>query len=104
MESSIIQKYNFREHSDGVMIGGFSLRNILTTSDFGNINGASQLEGFSVPVGLYISNSSEMKGGFEKSQAKIILGDTIDEERFQKLYGGVAKCLTKKTSKTLKKK
>lgn len=97
MESSIIQKYKFREHSDGVMVGGFSMQNILTANDLG------KLEGFSVPVGLYVSTTSEMKGGSEQTQSKTIFGGAIDDERFEKLYRGVVHRVVKKPSKTQKK-
>jgi hypothetical protein len=100
MESSIIQKYKFREHSDGIMVGGFSMQNILTASDINK----EQLEGFSVPVGLYVSTISDMKGGSEKTQSKTIFGDTIDGERFEKLYGGVVQRIVKRPAKTQKKK
>jgi hypothetical protein len=99
MESSIVQKYKFREHSDGIMVGGFSMQNILTASDINK----EQLEGFSVPVGLYVSTISDMKGGSEKTQSKTIFGETIDDERFEKLYGGVLHRVVKKPSKTQKK-
>jgi hypothetical protein len=99
MESSIIQKYKFREHSDGIMVGGFSIQNILTASDINK----EQLEGFSVPLGLYVSTNNEMKGGFEKTQSKTIYGGTIEDERFEKLYGGVVQRIIKRPSKTQKK-
>jgi hypothetical protein len=100
MDSSIIQKYKFREHSDGVMVGGFSMQNILTVNDMGS---KEQLEGFSVPVGLYVSTTSDMKGGSEQTQPKTIFGGTIDDERFEKLYGGIVQRVVKKPSKTQKK-
>ena len=62
-----------------------------------------QLEGFSVPLGLYVSTNNEMKGGFEKTQSKTIYGGTIEDERFEKLYGGVVQRITKRPSKTQKK-
>lgn len=99
MEPSIIQKYKFREHLGGAMVGGFSLQNIISTNQLAE--GAAQLEGFSVPVGLYISdtNNGVMLGG--APPAKTIIGGTLDNDRFDKLYGAVTKHVVK-ASKTRK--
>jgi hypothetical protein len=99
MESSTIQKYKFREHPDGIMVGGFSMMNILTSAD----EGSKSLEGFSVPAGLYLSDDVSMKGG-SIMHSKTVLGGTINDDLFDKLYGGLAKCINKRSQKTQKKK
>jgi hypothetical protein len=100
MESSTVQKYKFREHSDGIMVGGFSMMNILTSAD----EGSKSLEGFSVPAGLYLSNNNNAMSGGGIMDSKTVLGGTINDDLFDKLYGGLAKCISKRSKKTQKKK
>ena len=88
MDKSILQQYKFREQSGGIMVGGFSLNNILDSEN-------SHLESFSVPVGLYVSANGLMSGGNNSHEAKIIIGGEIGEEHFEKLYGVVAKHVNK---------
>uniref|UniRef100_A0A6C0B8E5 Uncharacterized protein n=1 Tax=viral metagenome TaxID=1070528 RepID=A0A6C0B8E5_9ZZZZ len=93
MDNSILKQYRFREQSGGTMIGGFSINNILESE-------INHLSPFSVPAGLYVSSSNSMKGGDSDNSAKIIIGGTIEESHFEKLYDAVAKHVfkSKKTS------
>lgn len=95
MNKSILQQYKFREQSSGTMVGGFSLNNILESE-------ISHLEPFSVPVGLYVSTTGSMIGGNPSHDAKIVIEGTIEEEHFEKLYGVVAKHMTKSKSSSVK--
>lgn len=95
MDKSFLQQYKFREQSGGTMVGGFSINNILDSE-------ISHLEPFSVPVGLYVSNSGSMIGGNATHDAKIIIGGTIEEEHFEKLYSNVAKHMSKSKSSSVK--
>jgi len=105
MEIAAIQTCKFREHSGGAMVGGFSINDILTVNQFGQNNDVRQLEGFSVPVGLYMSNEvSPMTGGSGDTKAKIILGGTIETGHFEKLYASVASHVGKKSESTRKRK
>jgi hypothetical protein len=95
MDKSILQQYKFREQSDGAIVGGFSLNNILDSE-------VSHLDPFSIPVGLYVSTTGSMSGGNANHNAKIVIGGTIEEEHFEKLYGVVAKHMTKSKSSSAK--
>jgi hypothetical protein len=103
MESSTVRKYNFREQSDGAMVGGYSISNILSTNEFSQLEGSARLEGFSVPVGLFTATNTEIRGGDEKIQVKTVVGGTIESELFDKLYGRVIET-KKKAQKTVTKK
>ena len=88
MDKSILQQYKFREQSGGIMVGGFSLNNILDAEN-------THLDSFSVPVGLYVSTNGSMIGGNATHEAKIVIGGAIEEEHFEKLYSVVAKHVSK---------
>jgi len=102
---SFLEKYRFREQSDGFMVGGISLNNILMLNDFAQTDGGNkQLEEFSVPPGLYVSGSNGRNligGGF--GEPKSVIGGTIDDSTFNMLYGKVSKTVTKR-AKTQKRK
>lgn len=101
LTAAVIQKYKFRGNTEGVMVGGMPMKDVLT----GNIEGGARIEEFSVPVGLYVDvTAGKMTGGGANSMdAKIIIGEAIDNDRFDKLYGGVVNHIVKKTGKTMKK-
>lgn len=96
MDKSVLQQYKFREQSEGIMVGGYSINDIVGTYD-------KQLEPFSVPVGLCLSTSQSMSGGAEQQKQKTIIGGTIEEAHFDKLYGAIAKHISKSKSATTKK-
>jgi len=102
MERSTLQKYEFRELSDGTMVGGFSIQNMLKGGD---VEGASRLEGLSVPAGLYSENNNKMSGGAsEDIGLNVTYGGTIDGSVFDKLYGRVAEHKIKSKRPTTQKK
>ena len=96
MEPPIIQSYQFREHSDGIMVGGYGIEHLI---DHSQIEGSSRLEGLSVPIGLFTSNRTGMIGG-SQIETKVILGGTIGVDVFDKLYNRVTetKASTKRTT------
>lgn len=95
MDKSFLQQYKFREQSNGTMVGGFSINNILESDN-------SHLAPFSVPLGLYVSTSGFIKGGNVNDDPKIVIGGAIEEEHFEKLYGVVAKHIAKSKNSSVK--
>ena len=106
MELSTLQKYIFREQSDGTMVGGFAIDHILNTNGMSQIEGMRKFEGLSVPVGLYseTNNNNKIMGGEPEHSVKTTYGGTIDNELFDKLYGRVAEHKTKANKSVTKKK
>ena len=105
MEQATIQKYTFREQSDGTLVGGFAIDNVLNTNGISQIEGMRKFEGLSVPVGLYSEKSNNsIIGGKPEHLAKITYGGTIDDVLFDKLYGRVAEHKTKESKSVTKKK
>jgi hypothetical protein len=104
MESSTLQKYQFREQSDGTMVGGFSIQNILSSSGFSQTEGVNRLDGLSVPAGLYSENNNKMSGGDAGIKINKTYGGTIEGEMFDKLYSRIAEHKVKTTKSATKKK
>jgi hypothetical protein len=104
MELSTLQKYIFREQSDGTMVGGFAIDHVLNTNGISQIEGMRKFEGLSVPVGLYSGNNNKIMGGEPEHSVKTTYGGTIDDVLFDKLYGRVAEHKTKARKSVTKKK
>ena len=104
MELSTLQKYKFREQSDGTMVGGFSINDILNTTEMSQTEGMRVFEGLSVPVGLYNGVNNKIMGGNTEHSVKSIYGGTINNDLFDKLYGRVAEHKTKANKSITKKK
>jgi len=104
MELSTLQKYIFREQSDGTMVGGFAIDHVLNTNGISQIEGLRKFEGLSVPVGLYSGNNNKIMGGNTEHSVKTTYGGTIDDVLFDKLYGRIAEHKTKANKSVTKKK
>jgi hypothetical protein len=104
MELSTLQKYIFREQSDGTMVGGFSINDILNTTEMSQTEGMRKFEGLAVPVGLYNGVNNKMMGGNTEHSIKTTYGGTIENDLFDKLYGRVAEHKSKVSKSITKKK
>jgi len=103
MELSALQKYTFREQSDGTMVGGFTIDHLLNTNEMSQIEGMRKFEELSVPVGLYSESNNKIMGGNSEYSVKTTYGGNIDDALFDKLYGRVAEHKTKSNKSITKK-
>lgn len=100
MEQASLQNYIFREQGDKTWIGGYPVEKIANETQEKYQGGAasfidapsnSRLQNLVVPVGLYMSGGRKatITGG-NGIQVKEIIGGTIDDKEFHKLYDVVA--------------
>jgi len=101
MKQASLQNYVFREQGDKTWIGGYPVEKIASETQekyqgggalIGDAPSNSRLQNLVVPVGLYMSGGRNaiMTGG-NGIQVKEIIGGTIDDKDFHKLYDMVAK-------------
>jgi hypothetical protein len=100
MEQASLQNYVFREQGDKTWIGGYPVEKIANETQekyqgggvsIGETPSNSRLQNLVVPVGLYVSGGrNAMMTGGNGIQVKEIIGGTIDDKDFHKLYDMVA--------------